>query len=89
MEWYGNEDAGDLSMMGAADYSGHLGELEAEEAEKVLELYGPDCGWCGEVMEDPVFYAKGTRSEDGMCRKCAEDYDAIPADNYREFPTYG
>lgn len=29
--WRNNEDAGDLVMMGAADYSGHLGEVEAEK----------------------------------------------------------
>jgi len=26
VDWYDNEDAGDLSMMGAADFAGHMGE---------------------------------------------------------------
>jgi hypothetical protein len=41
-EWYGNEDAGDLSMMGAADYSGHLGEQMWDDHNAGLHESSPD-----------------------------------------------
>ena len=55
MDWYNNEDAGDLSAMGAADSSGHLGEMAAE---KVAHLVGTPCGWCGQPMTDPVIVSR-------------------------------
>ena len=71
MDWYNNEDAGDLSAMGAADYSGHLGEMAAE---KVAHLVGSPCGWCGEPMTDPVIVAEGTFSEDYACEGECEEH---------------
>ena len=73
MDWRNNEDAGDLSMMGAADFSGHLGEMEAD---RIAEHEGEECGFCGEPMTDPVVVCEGGFGEDWVCegdceRQCA------------------
>jgi hypothetical protein len=50
MNWYGNEDAGDLEMMGRADYEGEMNEQRHHEARlayaKAFAIYSPR----GEVL---------------------------------------
>jgi len=50
VNWHNNEDAGDLTMMGAADYSGHLGELmyDAHQSGEHEDYPHPDCPDCEE-----------------------------------------
>jgi hypothetical protein len=44
MDWYDNEDAGDLSAMGWADFSGHLGEEHHDGAHE--DDPHPQCHEC-------------------------------------------
>jgi len=57
MSWRGNEDAGDLSMMGAADFSGHLGELmvDAHEAGDHDDDPDPECPECEDALSRPWY----------------------------------
>ncbi|MHC4430188.1 MAG: hypothetical protein ACYS0D_16555 [Planctomycetota bacterium] len=62
-DWRNNEDAGDLAMMGAADYSGHLGELEAEARGEAFDRYQVlFAKWAAADPTNPV-YLKGIRCE--------------------------
>ena len=69
-EWYGNEDAGDLEMMGAADYSGHLGELEADNRSR---------DWASYVETWANWHKNGheeSPTPDGVCEECLGPMDA-------------
>ena len=62
-DWGNNEDAGDLTMMGAADYSGHLGELAAErEAELRREAFA----------EFSAFVAGSPDPTNMLCEECGK-----------------
>jgi len=101
-DWYNNEDAGDLEMMGRADYEGEMNAQRIDERRAIfteafdleLEVWEktPSCeGCCADLHRktDGVFdegWALFYCSE-----KCYEEHGMHNSTSYegREFPTYG
>lgn len=97
LDWYNNEDAGDLRMMGDADASAEgLVRRSYSDEEEDFEVMRPlsadeaardgPCGMCDEE-DDLVLFMPDTLREEVLCRDCAESSLSYRSSG-PEFPSY-